>query len=84
MIAHLQSLKESLAPKSCKVGYFFDLHVVSWCRDVKSLSQASQLHLGYITGKIVRYKSYVSYVESLQILYRIPMQILYRKWDTWN
>jgi hypothetical protein len=29
MIAHLQSLKESLAPKSCKVGYFFDLHVVS-------------------------------------------------------
>jgi hypothetical protein len=33
------------------------------------------------TGKIVRYKSYM---ESLQILYRIPMQILYRKWETWN
>jgi roadblock/LC7 domain-containing protein len=33
------------------------------------------------TGKLVRYKSYM---ESLQILYTIPMQILYRKWETWN
>jgi hypothetical protein len=33
------------------------------------------------TGKIVHYKSYM---ESLQILCRIPMQILYRKWESWN
>jgi hypothetical protein len=31
------------------------------------------------TGKIVLYKSYI---KPIQILYRIPLQILYKKWET--